>query len=97
MFSPHAAFHGKASDLAIKASVQFLKDFRMKLNNETKIKKILRESPDGSAGGREVRRSRPSDAAQGASRPSDRHFRPWRCGRSTRCRPACYPWRCSEE
>jgi hypothetical protein len=41
LFSPHAAFHTTAADLAIKASLQFLKDYRLKVANETKTKNVF--------------------------------------------------------
>jgi hypothetical protein len=41
LLSPHASLHNKAADLAIKASVQFLKDYRLKVNNEAKTKRVF--------------------------------------------------------
>lgn len=41
LLSPHAAFHSQAAGLAIKASVQFLKDYRLKVANEAKTKRIF--------------------------------------------------------
>jgi hypothetical protein len=41
LLSPHATFHNQAAALAVKASVQFLKDYRLKVNNEAKTKRVF--------------------------------------------------------